>query len=121
MSIGSRPDAIERGVIIQADLPKRGHEEGGERPAVVISTSPMNVGATIIIAPITATPSVRPRPYELVLSPDDSGLPFESVVLVHHMRVIDKAFILDRGRGRLTSAALGRLDVVIARVVLRAA
>jgi mRNA interferase MazF len=114
--IGNQPDLIERGTIVEVDLPTRGHEQGGRRPAVVISATAMTAGSTLIVVPITASPGLR-RPYELQLAPGDSGLEMTSTALVHQMRAIDRRFIVDRGRGRMSEFAMSRLDEVIMRVL----
>jgi mRNA-degrading endonuclease toxin of MazEF toxin-antitoxin module len=115
--IGNKPDFIERGTVIQASIPKRGHEEGGDRPAVVVSATRMTAGSTLLVVPCTTTPADRPRPYEVALEPEESGLPFPSTALVQHLRVIDKRFILDRHRGRIIEPAMLRIDAVL-RLVL---
>lgn len=108
--IGNRPDLIERGTIIQANLPKRGHEQGGERPAVVVSRTAMTAGTTIIVLPCSTTLQENPRPYVVILEPEESGLPYTSAVFIQHIRVLDKEFILDRRRGLVVPAAMVRID-----------
>jgi mRNA interferase MazF len=119
--LGNKPDFIERGSIVQADLnPRRGSEEAGERPAVVVSATAMTAGPTLVVIPFTTSPRDRPRPYEVTLSPQETGLPMESTALVHHIRVLDKRFILDRHRGRVIESAMAKIDDVI-RLVLNVA
>jgi mRNA-degrading endonuclease toxin of MazEF toxin-antitoxin module len=115
--IGNQPDKFRRGTVIQARLPKRGHEEGGDRPAVVMSAEAMTVGSTIIIIPCTMTLPDRERPYLVVLDPDETGLPYTSVALINHIRVLDKAFILDRQRGLLIPTAMARVDRALSAVL----
>ncbi|HEY8869321.1 MAG TPA: type II toxin-antitoxin system PemK/MazF family toxin [Candidatus Limnocylindrales bacterium] len=118
--IGNKPDFMERGTIVQADLgkPTRGSEQAGQRPAVIVSARAMTAGPTLVIIPCTTTQPGRPRrPYEVILAPEETGLPAESTALVHHIRVIDKRFILDRHRGRVTDSAMRRIDATI-RLVL---
>jgi len=115
--IGNRPDFIERGTIIQADLPKRGHEQGGERPAVVVSRTAMTAGSTVIILPCSTNLPAQPRPYIVLLEPEESGLPYPSAVLIQHIRVLDKDFILDRRRGLVIPAAMARIDFAMMNVM----
>jgi mRNA interferase MazF len=116
--IGNKPDFIERGTVIEVDLgSNRGSEQAGHRPAVVVSATAMTVGPTLLIVPFTTSPRDRIRPYELTLEPDETGLPMQSTALVHHLRVLDKRFILDRHRGRVTDEAMARLGVVIRLVM----
>ena len=115
---GNWPDFIERGTIVQADLnPRRGSEQSGDRPAVVVSATAMTAGSTVTVIPFTRTIPTKDRPYEVVLAPAETGLPDVSVALIHHIRVLDKQFILDRHRGRVTDAGMARIDAAI-RVVL---
>lgn len=116
--IGNKPDFIERGTIVQVDLdPRRGSEQAGKRPAVIVSATPMTAGPTVIIVPFTTSPRTQVRPYEVTLSPEETGLPEESTALVHHLRVVDKRFILSRNRGRVIEPAMQRIDAVIRRVL----
>ncbi len=76
----------ERGDIIWLNFsPTRGHEQGGKRPALVISRSVYN-GKTslVIICPITS----RAKGYEFeVALPDTSNI--QGVVLSDHVRSLD--------------------------------
>ena len=99
--IGNRPDFLERGTIVQANLnPQRGSEQAGQRPAVIVSATPMTAGPTVVVIPFTTTIPTKERPYEVVLTPAETGLPETSAALIHHIRVLDKRYILDRHRGR---------------------
>jgi mRNA interferase MazF len=119
--IGSKPDFIERGTIVQANLdPRRGTEQSGRRPAVVVSATAMTAGPTVVVIPFTSSPRDRIRPYEVTLTPEETGLPHESTALVHHIRVLDKQYILDRNRGHVVDSAMERIDAVI-RLVLNVA
>ena len=115
--IGNMPDLIDRGVVVQVNLnPQRGSEQAGERPAVVVSARAMTAGSTIVIIPFTTAPRDKIRPYEVTLSPQETGLPEFSTALVHHIRVLDKRFIVRR-RGRVVEEAMARIDAAI-RLVL---
>jgi len=119
--IGNRADLIDRGTIVQANLnPQRGSEQAGVRPAVVVSATPMTAGPTVIVIPFTTAQKGRPRPYEVTLSTDETGLPEESTALIQHIRVLDKRFIVIRNRGFVTAAAMARIDAAI-RMVLNVA
>jgi mRNA interferase MazF len=116
--IGNKPDFIERGTIVQANLdPRRGSEESGQRPAVVVSATPMTAGPTVIVIPFTTSSRDRIRPYEVTLAPKETGLPEESTALIQHIRVLDKQFILDRHRGRVVDSAMEKIDAAIRRVL----
>jgi mRNA interferase MazF len=74
------------GDLIWTDFdPARGHEQGGRRPALVLSSSAFteNTGLAVV-CPITS--HVRPFPTSVVLPP---GLPVAGEVLTSHVRSID--------------------------------
>lgn len=70
----------------------------------------MTAGPTVLVIPFTTSPRDKDRPYEVTLSPQETGLPDQSTALIHHVRVLDKRFILDRNRGRVTPVAMVRID-----------
>lgn len=118
--IGSRPDFIERGTIVDANLGSvlipSGSKQAGDRPAVVVSKTEMTAGSTVIVIPFTTKVQGRSRPYEVLLAPSETGLPYESAALVHHIQVVDKGRI-QRRPGRVTDLAMARIDAAI-RLVL---
>ncbi len=76
----------EAGHIIWTDFdPRTGREQGGRRPALIISPKELFLGARLlIICPITS----RIRPFGTsVVVPDD--LPIHGEVLTSHVRSID--------------------------------
>lgn len=87
----------EQGDIIKLNLsPVKGHEQGGYRPAVVITKKIYNSKSnTILICPIAS--KIKRYPYEVYFETKDlidkkSGEPAENisgVVLVDHLKSID--------------------------------
>ncbi len=87
----------EQGDIIKLNLsPVKGHEQGGYRPAVVITKKIYNSKSnTILICPIIS--KIKRYPYEVYFETKDlidkkSGEPAENisgVVLVDHLKSID--------------------------------
>ncbi|HMR34610.1 MAG TPA: type II toxin-antitoxin system PemK/MazF family toxin [Geminicoccaceae bacterium] len=77
------PDA---GDLIWTDFdPRTGREQGGRRPALVVSPRAFQeITALLIVCPITSR--VRPFPSSVVLPP---GLPVQGEILVSHVRSID--------------------------------
>lgn len=77
------PDA---GDLIWTDFdPRTGREQGGRRPALVVSPRAFSEATRLaIVCPITSR--VRPFASSVVLPP---GLPIEGEVLISHVRSID--------------------------------
>ncbi|MDP2630990.1 MAG: endoribonuclease MazF [Candidatus Uhrbacteria bacterium] len=74
-----------RGDIVWINLnPTKGHEQGGSRPALVISSQSYNERAGMMLAcPITS--QVKGYPFEVAINTQN----IEGVVLVDHIRSID--------------------------------
>lgn len=80
-----RRRAPDRGDIIWLDFnPIRGHEQGGRRPALVLSTREYNVLAKLaIVCPVTS--KIKGYPFEIPFTSKDSG----GVILADHVRNVD--------------------------------
>ena len=78
--------APRRGEIVRLNFdPRKGHEQGGFRPAVVVSNSTYNDhSSTIVVCPITSR--VRDWPF-IVPLPEDNSV--KGAILVDQVRVID--------------------------------
>lgn len=106
------PDA---GDLIWTDFdPRTGREQGGRRPAVVLSARAFwSVSRLCIVCPITST--VRPFPTSVVLPP---GVGIAGEVLTSHVRSIDTLARPIRYSGhRLPEAALDELRAKLAALI----
>lgn len=76
----------ERGQLVWIDFnPRKGHEQSGRRPAVVISPAAYNaVSSCVLVCPITA--NTDPWPWKVVL-PEGSGIP--GAILVYQLKSVD--------------------------------
>ena len=82
--------------------------ETGRRPFLVMTRdAAIPVLHSVVVAPLTKT--VRGIPTELLLTPDD-GLPVESAATFDNLRVVPKAYLVERiarlGPGRMQEACL---------------
>jgi mRNA interferase MazF len=76
----------ERGDLVWLDFtPHAGHEQGGRRPALVVSPREYNAKARLMLA-CPVTNQVKGYPFEVVLP---SSLPVTGVVLSDHVRSLD--------------------------------
>jgi len=106
----SMRDVPERGDLVWVDFtPHAGHEQGGRRPALVISPRYYNSNAGLMLAcPITSP--AKGYPFEVEIPP---SMPVQGVVLCDHIRSLD---FRARSAQRLGSAPSSLVDEVCARL-----
>jgi len=99
---------MRRGEIYYADLsPTIGSEINKRRPVLIVSNDASNRAAnTVTVLPISSNIS-RVYPFEIPLSPKESGLPKPSKAQAQQIRTISKE--------RLRGEALGRLSATLMR------
>jgi mRNA interferase MazF len=104
------PYVPERGDLVWVDFsPHAGHEQGGRRPAIVISPRYYNGKAGLMLAcPITS--HAKSYPFEVQLPP---SLPVQGVVLADHLRSID---FRARNVSLAGAAPAGLVDEVCAKL-----
>lgn len=68
--------------------PLRGHEQGGRRPALVVSADGLNLGPLSLVVVCPLTRADRPSDLRVVIEPPEGGLYARSFVLVEHLRSI---------------------------------
>lgn len=82
--------------------PVVGAEQGGTRPALVISSNDVNILNQVTIIPITSLKQKRKNiyPNEVLLQiaelGKDVGLDKDSIVLCHQMRAVDKTRLANK-------------------------
>jgi mRNA interferase MazF len=108
------PTRISRGEVLRVRLdPIEGSEQGGERPAVVISPAIINDHSSIVIvAAITTQKTDRIYPFEALIEPPDGGLPRRSKVMLRHVRAIDRRRITG-SYGQLEPQTMERVDAAL--------
>lgn len=80
-----------RGDIWWADLdPVRGHEQGGDRPVLIVSTDLFNHGPAMMIITVPLTRTQRTIRSEVPVNPPDGGLTARSFILPEQVRSISK-------------------------------
>lgn len=100
---------ILRGDIFWADLdPVRGHEQGGERPVVVISQDVFNARSGTVIA-MALTSQEQRAGFPLTLEITSAKLPKRSWVKISHIRTLS----VQRIGKRLSRLAPEELDQLI--------
>ena len=111
--------APQRGDIWFARLdPTEGHEQGGDRPCLILSTNVFNAGAAglAVVVPITTRYKGHLAGLHVPIHPPEGGLNDPSWVLCDQIRTIDQG----RLRRRAGSASAAAIKVVeeLVRVLL---
>ncbi len=108
-------DRLARGQVHWAWLdPVVGSEQQGRRPVVIVSTSDLVTGPTVIVVPLTTTMPAVMGAYMALLPRQRTGLPRDSVALCHHVRSVSV-----RRLGRPTGVTLGTDDMAAVDAALR--
>src|SRR5919199_4662853 len=105
---------MKRGEIYYANLsPTVGSEIDKRRPVLVVSNDANNRAAnTVTILPITSNVT-RVYPFEVLLNPEDSGLPKPSKVQAQQVRTISKQRIQGKPVGNLSEELMQLVDAAL--------
>ena len=110
---------MRRGEICWADLGgPSGSGPGYRRPVLVVSSNGFNQSriSTVIVAVITSNLRLSIAPGNVLVHPQDTGLPKKSVVNVSQLLTIDKGLLIERAGhlpvDRLTQVESGLLKVL---------
>lgn len=105
---------LEAGAIVWVDLrPSLGREQGGVRPAIVLSNKAFHrLNQTAIVCPITS--NVKPWPTKVLLP---AGLPVAGAVLTDQVRCLDRAARGFRQVGSVPDEVLLAIRLKLAELV----
>ena len=113
----STPQPILRGEVWYVHLnPVEGHEQGGERPCLVVSSNQLNQSSRDIVWVMPITSRERPYPSRIALAPGEGGTTAQSWVIGEQLRAISK----DRFRrplGSVTPQTMTRVAGVLRRIL----
>jgi mRNA interferase MazF len=103
-------DMLNEGDLVWVDLtPSRGREQGGMRPALVLTDDLFHATReTAIVCPITR--NVAPWPTKVMLP---EGSPIEGAILVEQIRMVDRASRGFRKVGSVPPQILGDVRKVL--------
>ena len=107
-------DHPTRGEVVRVRLdPVEGSEQGGERPALVISPDVINAHSPVIlVAAITSRKTSRVYPFEALIEPPDGGIPLRSKVMLTHIRSIDQRRVVG-SYGRVGADTITRVEAAL--------
>lgn len=96
--------------------PTVGHEQGGQRPALVVSADDLNrsPNGLLIVAPITGTD--RNIPAHVRVSETEGGLTKSSVIMADQIRTISRQRVARR-LGTVSAATMGQVETRLRRVL----
>lgn len=105
---------MKRGEIYYANLsPAVGSEMNKRRPVLIVSNDANNRAAdTVTILPITSNVT-RVYPFEVLINPEDSGLPKPSKVQAQQVRTISKQRIGGDTVGNLSQEVMQLVDTAL--------
>lgn len=105
---------MKRGEIYYASLdPTVGPETAKRRPVLLVSNNANNRAAsTVTVLPITSNVS-RVYPFEVLIQPEDSGLPKPSKVQAQQIRTIAVQRLDGERAGRLRQPMMERVDAAL--------
>jgi mRNA interferase MazF len=110
-----------RGEIWLVDLGTgRGHEQSGQRPALVVSDDAFNQGPAglVMVVPLTSkVQKSRHIPAHISVIPPEGGLKTPSVILCDQLRTIGKDRLGQAPWGMVTATTQAEVDRVI-RILL---
>ena len=89
---------VQRGDVFLANLdPTVGFEQAGTRPVLVVQCDLANERIpTVTVVPLTSNLRAGRFLFTVTVAAAESGLPKDSVILVFHVRTLDKARLIRR-------------------------
>jgi len=108
--------AIRRGEIYLVNLnPVKGREQAGQRPVLVLSIDEINQ-LPLVVTVVVGTKGEnisRDYPINVRVSPQESGLPMETVFLCFQIRSLDPKRFPEKAAGRITDAVLEKIETAV--------
>lgn len=95
--------------------PVQGREQGGKRPVLILSADVINQ-APLVVTVIVGTKGANiPQdfPSNVRVSPEESGLPLETVFLCFQLRSLDKGRFPEQLAGELSEAKMMEVEAAV--------
>lgn len=95
-----------------------GHEQGYERPSVIVQNDSFNEALeTVIVVPLTTNKKRLGYSSAVLIKAGEANLPEDSVALCHNLMTIDKKFLNEEPIGRLPRQTFDAIQKKIAGVL----
>jgi mRNA interferase MazF len=106
-----------RGELWLADFdPVVGREQGGVRPALILSTDSFNAGRSDLVAAMPLTTQLRGWRLHVPISPPEGGLHRPSVIMCEQLRFLSRERF-DRRFGKVEPSTMHAVMVVLRRII----
>ena len=107
---------VHRGEIYFVNLnPVKGREQAGQRPVLVLSVDAINK-LPLVVTVVVGTKGEnisRNFPTNVRVSPEESGLPMETIFLCFQIRSLDPKRFPEKPAGELPDEVLTRIEMVV--------
>jgi mRNA interferase MazF len=107
---------VHRGDIYFVNLnPVKGREQAGQRPVLVLSVDTINK-LPLVVTVVVGTKGEnisRNFPTNVRVSPEESGLPMETIFLCFQIRSLDPKRFPEKPAGKLSDKVLKRIENVV--------
>ena len=107
---------VHRGDIYFVNLnPVKGREQAGQRPVLVLSADAINK-LPLVVTVVVGTKGEnisRNFPTNVRVSPEESGLPMETIFLCFQIRSLDPKRFSEKPAGKLSDKVLKRIENVV--------
>ena len=111
------PVLPSRGDVWLVDFdPVRGHEQGGRRPAVVVSVDEFNHGGAGLVVMLPVTTRDKRNPMHVPLRPPEGGIKQKSFVKCEDIRCVSKERLARRW-GALGPATMVQVQLRLRRLL----
>ena len=108
--------SIRRGEIYFVNLnPVKGREQAGQRPVLVLSIDEINE-LPLVVTVVVGTKGEnisRDYPTNVRVSPEESGLPMETVFLCFQIRSLDPKRFPEKPAGMVTGEVLEKIETAV--------
>ena len=108
--------AINRGEIYFVNLnPVKGREQAGQRPVLVLSVDAIN-RLPLVVTVVVGTKGEnisRDYPTNVRVSPEDSGLPIETIFLCFQIRSLDPKRFPEKPAGKLANNLFKKIEMTV--------
>lgn len=106
-----------RGDVWETDFePVRGHEQGGRRPALIVSAEELNSGLSRLVFALPVTTRDRDVPAHVRIAPPEGGIMTPSVILCDQLRALTQDR-LSRRRGSLEYETLRQVEARVGLIL----
>lgn len=107
--MSSAAPTVMRGEVWYAQLdPVTGHEQGGDRPCLVVSNNMLNQSPSLLVTVLPITRKERPLPTRIEIVPPNGGCTERSFIICEQIRTVSK----DRLRRRCGDIHRGTMQLV---------